>query len=159
MKQNDLPRRWRALGVVLTLLAAGCNAPIPEPETAYKDLPVQTYPFDVVWESLMASIQAEGFVVDSSSTERIGDERGNLTTLFKDGGKDPITKVESSQRVRGQVIKKAKKTYGVRVSASSFTRPTPDHEWDFAAEDPALVERIKTGLERVLRERYREDGR
>lgn len=158
MKQHGLSRLWRVLVAVLALVAAGCNAPIPEPDSTYKDLPVQTYPFEVVWESLMASIQAEGFVVDASATDRDGAERGSLTTLFKDTGKDPITKVESAKRIRGEVIKQAKKTYRVRVSASSFTRPTPDHGWDFKAEDPDLVARIQAGLEKTLRERYREGG-
>lgn len=159
MKQQGLSRRWRMLAGLAALLAVGCNAPIPEPETAFKNLPVQTYPFDVVWESLMASIQAEGFVVDASATERSGDEGGTLTTLFKETGKDPITKVESSMRIRGEVIKQAKKTYRVRVSGSTFTRPTPDQGWSFEGEAPGLVDRVRVGLEDVLRKRYREDGR
>lgn len=162
MKLRRTPRARvgaaRLAWLLVVLFPLGCSNVVPEPDDNYSDLPVQTYPFAAVWESLMASVTQEGFTVDASATEREGKAGGTFTTLFKVTNTDEISGAQEGKKIRVRVKQSAKNTYGVEVAAGVFTRQTRQHDWSYQKTDPELLERIETNLGQTLRARYRTGG-
>ena len=113
--------RW--LAVLLLALLSGCNAPVPEPEDPYEDLPTQTYPFKVVWECTVEALEAEGFSVANS--QRDGEEGGEITTGYKVVEEDAL-----SERLGGVVqpsVAAAADLDGMMVTVSLVELPTSFH--------------------------------
>ncbi len=147
MRHQDL--RLLLLGA-LALLVTGCVGADPEPDAAFQDLPAQAYPFDVVFESMAEAVQGEEFEIESNNRE--GDV-AEFKTGFKITGKDKITGVEESKRVRVRIAPAGEK-FSVGLSASTFERDTPIDPWVYLERDEALAGRIHTSLAGILTRRY-----
>lgn len=151
MRYQDL--RILLLGV-LALLICGCSSVDPEPEVAFKDIAQQAYPFDVVFESMAEAVQSEEFVIETN--ERRGDA-AEFKTNFKMTGKDKITGVEESTRIRVRIAPAGEK-FSVGLAASIFNRDTPIDPWVYMQRDEALAGRIEGSLAGILTRRYQGGG-
>jgi hypothetical protein len=147
----DLRRLWLVGLMALTL--AGCSSAQLEPDDAFVDLPEMHYPFDVVFESLAASVQDEGFDIDSSQHE--GD-RAEFTTHVKWIRKDHLTDVEEGRRIRAKISPAGEK-YRVRLAASVLEKQ-PGEDWSYVERDEALHQKVAGNLSHNLSKRYTSDG-
>ena len=143
--------RW--LAVLLLTLLSGCNAPTPEPEDPYEDLPTQTYPFKVVWECTVEALEAEGFSVANSQRE--GEEGGDITTGFKIVDQDALSERAEAVRVRVRLDKQSEKSYRRRIAPSRFKREYTRDDWSYLGRDAEVLAELQRELAGSLRKRYR----
>ena len=143
--------RW--LAVLLVALLSGCNAPVPEPEDPYEDLPAQTYPFKVVWECTVEALEAEGFSVANS--QRDGDAGGDITTGYKIVDQDALSERAEAVRVRVRVDEQGEKSYRLRIAPSRFQRDTTRDDWSYVGRDAEVLQELERELQGSLRKRYR----
>ena len=143
--------RW--LAVLLLALLSGCNAPTPEPEDPFEELPAQTYPFKVVWECSVEALEAEGFSVANSQRE--GDEGGEITTGYKIVDQDALSERAEAVRVRVRLDKKGEKSYRLRIGPSRFKREYTRDDWSYLGSDAEVLKELERELAGSLRKRYR----
>jgi uncharacterized lipoprotein len=154
MRSNTLERLSRVvLSLALSLLLAGCSTAEPEPEDPYTDLPAQTYPFDLVWQCAVESLEGEGFAVANSQRE--GDEGGTIVTDYKVVATDQLSEAEDAVRIRVRVTRQGEKSYRLEMATSVFHREYRNAEWSYVRQDAELLKQLESGLQESLRKRYR----